>query len=203
MPDTDTQTDAPQEGADDAPDDEPNGNLIEDDATDSGSPSDRDDDDPLEDLTEDELLEMADAKLRRENAKWRRKLRDAESELEKLKGRNASDGGSPTKAEKLLADANRAMEKAERRFIESALIAASAGVLQDTDDAVRNIDVEQFQVDDDGNVDRGALKAAIDDLLERKPHLRAARDPEFGHRNPANVDRDPSMDDWLRRAAGR
>src|SRR3546814_17997946 len=45
------------------------------------------------------------------------------------------------------------------------------------------IDLKQFEVDDDGEVDSDALSAAVADLLTRKPHLAAAGQPRFQGRS--------------------
>src|SRR3546814_7848973 len=45
------------------------------------------------------------------------------------------------------------------------------------------IDLKQFEVNDDGEVDSDTLSAAVADLLTRKPHLAAAGKPRFQGRS--------------------
>jgi membrane protein involved in colicin uptake len=76
---------------------------------------------------------------------------------------------------------------AERRVKVATLKAAAAGRLADPGDAAAFIDVDDLNADDDA-----AVSAAIDDLLERKPHLAAVRkgggSADQGYRDPAKPD---------------
>lgn len=66
-----------------------------------------------------------------------------------------------------------ATAKANRRIIRAEVKAAAAGTFADADDAVALLDLEQFDIDDDGEVDAKAIAKELDALLDRKPHLRA------------------------------
>lgn len=68
--------------------------------------------------------------------------------------------------------------KANERVLKAELRAQATGQLADPADALAFIDLTQFEVDDDGQVDGDALNEAITDLLKRKPHLAAPKGPE-------------------------
>ena len=69
--------------------------------------------------------------------------------------------------------------KANARILKSELRASATGKLADPADAALYIDLSQFDVGDDGEVDSGALNDAIADLLTRKPHLAAGKPNRF------------------------
>ena len=87
-----------------------------------------------------------------------------------------------------------ATAKADARILRSELKAVAAGKLADPSDAHLYIDLSQFEVDEDGEVDSEALADAVADLIARKPHLAAAGQPRFqgggdgGSRPPAKPD---------------
>lgn len=66
-----------------------------------------------------------------------------------------------------------ALAAANQRILSAELRAAAKGKLADPADAGLFIDLDSFEVGDDGEVDTDALNSAIDDLLARKPHLAA------------------------------
>lgn len=63
--------------------------------------------------------------------------------------------------------------KANIRILKSEIKAAAAGKLADPKDAYKFLDLEQFEVDDDGDVDEEEIADAIDDLIKKKPYLAA------------------------------
>ncbi|MGI5408226.1 hypothetical protein ACQEV9_15665 [Streptomyces chartreusis] len=69
--------------------------------------------------------------------------------------------------------------RADRRIIRAELKAAAAGKFADVSDVFNNVDLTQFEVNEDGDVDASKLNAAIEDLLTRKPHLAATKRPRF------------------------
>lgn len=100
-----------------------------------------------------------------------RRLRgQAEAKLAELQQSQQTD------AEKALSDA-RAEGKAEAdkaanaRIVRAEVKAAAAKRLADPADAVRFLDLDEFEVGDDGEVDGDAIAAALDALLEAKPYL--------------------------------
>lgn len=66
-----------------------------------------------------------------------------------------------------------AMARVNERLVKAEVRAAAAGKLADPADAHRFLDLSQFEVDDDGNVDADEVADAIDDLLTSKPYLAA------------------------------
>lgn len=68
-----------------------------------------------------------------------------------------------------------ALAKANGRIVRSEIKAAAKGVLADPADAFKFIDLDQFEVDDDGNVDEGEIAKAVADLVKQKPYLAAAQ----------------------------
>ncbi|MDR6907475.1 membrane protein involved in colicin uptake [Agromyces sp. 3263] len=102
----------------------------------------------------------------------RARARDAEAraaELEaKLQGREAEFAAEVEKRK----TQNEAILRAE-------LKAAAKGRLADPTDAALFIQLSNFDVSENGDVDADALNAAIDDLIARKPHLGADKARRF------------------------
>lgn len=66
-----------------------------------------------------------------------------------------------------------ALAKANDRIRKAEVRAAAAGVLNDPADALHYLDLDQFEVGDDGEVDAAAIKAAVENLVKTKPYLAA------------------------------
>ena len=64
-----------------------------------------------------------------------------------------------------------ALSKANERILKAEVRAAAAGKLTDPQDALRFIDLSEFEVGSDGDVDGDAVAAAIEDLIKSKPYL--------------------------------
>jgi hypothetical protein len=118
---------------------------------------------------EDRAAEVA--KLRRENAGWRTKLRDTEARLAELEAR------TQTEAEKALAAARaEAIAETTTRF-HTRLIAAEVGRLaaelrfRDPTDAARLVDVSEVAPDSDGEIDAETLRKKLAEVAEAKPYL--------------------------------
>lgn len=94
-----------------------------------------------------------------------------------------------------------------QKILKAEIRAQAAGKFHDPDDAIRLLDLEDSDVfDDEGEVQTDALTAALDALLERKPHLRAGStpppvgDPDAGKGNGAGKSlSDLSVEDHLAR----
>jgi hypothetical protein len=107
--------------------------------------------------------------------KWRSE-RDKRKELEtQLAQKDAGDEAATAHREVEQA----ALAKANGRIIRAEVKAAAKGVLADPADAYKFLDLEQFEVDDDGNLDTGEVAEAIDDLIKSKPYLAAATAKRF------------------------
>jgi len=97
-----------------------------------------------------------------------------------------------------------ALAKANERILKAEIKAASAGKLADPLDALKFLDLGQFEVGDDGDVDSGAIAAAIGALIADKPYLAAQGGGRFqgsadgGTRNGSATDRQLSREDISR-----
>jgi hypothetical protein len=115
----------------------------------------------------------AERKAARDEAAAAKAERDALQA--KLDGREAE-----FKAEQAKRETERAaLEKANDRIRKSEVKAAAKGVLADPQDAYKFLDLESFEVDDDGNVDEDAIAKALDDLVKSKPYLAAQGGRKF------------------------
>ena len=83
-----------------------------------------------------------------------------------------------------------ALAKANERILRSELKAAASGKLADPTDAALFIDLTQFDVSGDGDVDSDALNDAIAELISRKPHLAAQKQNRFD----GNADQGPKRE---------
>lgn len=108
-------------------------------------------------------------------AKWRSE-RDARKQLEtQLAERDAPkpEGDAPdVDAIKRQAEAD-ATRKANERILKAEIRAQAAGKLSDPADALRFIDLTDFEADGEGNFNANEIESAISDLLEAKPYLSA------------------------------
>lgn len=148
--------------------DEPNGE-----GDDQGDTDDADDQDALGDAGKKALDRM---KAERNTA--RRELREARRQLAEAQPPPAADEQPDPEAIK--AEARReAQAAANARILRSEVKAAAGGKLTDPGDAVRLLDLTQFEVDEDGNVDEDEIAEAIDDLISKKPYLSAQGGKRF------------------------
>lgn len=103
--------------------------------------------------------------------KWhgeRDKRRELEAEIAKLTAK-------PADAPQVDADAIRreALSAANARILRSEIKAAAAGKLADPRDALKFLDLSQFEVDENGEIDSDEITDAIQDLVSSKPYLAA------------------------------
>jgi hypothetical protein len=105
-----------------------------------------------------------------------KEARDAKAELERLR-QEAALKDKPAEEQALEAARQEARleanQRANERILRSELRASATGKLADPSDAALYINLSDFDVSDDGEIDSDALRDAIDDLLTRKPHLAA------------------------------
>lgn len=133
-------------------------------------------DDEDEDDEEDD-----DPKYRavRQAKRYRLALRAAEKERDDLSTRLKAleDKDKPTDEvvkrdlEEARSKADKLAEKMRTQNIELAFFKSNTVDWVDPADALRLIDLDDIEVDDDGTVDPKALRAALKDLAKRKPHL--------------------------------
>lgn len=93
----------------------------------------------------------------------------------KLAGTEAEHAAEQAKRETEQA----ALSKANDRILKSEVKAQAKGVLADPQDAYKFLDLESFEVDDDGNVDEDAIAKALTDLVAAKPYLAAQGGKRF------------------------
>jgi uncharacterized protein (DUF1501 family) len=106
-------------------------------------------------------------------------LRDLRAELDAIKAK-AEGKEVEYQAEQARRETERAaLDKANDRIRKSEVKAAAKGVLADPQDAYKFLDLDSFEVDDDGNVDEGAIAKALADLVEEKPYLSAQGGKRF------------------------
>lgn len=115
-----------------------------------------------------QALDRMKAKLKAE----RDKRRTAEAELAKKSSADKSEDEQAIETVHQEAAAE-ATARANQRILRSEVKAAAAGKLADPADALRLLDLEQFEVDDDGEVDADEIEGAITDLVTKKPYLAA------------------------------
>lgn len=105
----------------------------------------------------------------KEAATARDRVAELEAQVAKLAGKEAEYAELQAKRETETA----ALAKANDRILKSEVKAAAKGVLADPQDAYKFLDLDSFEVDDDGNVDEGAIASALADLVKSKPYLAA------------------------------
>ena len=143
--------------------------------TDDGTASSGDSDEDAEDapLGPKGTKALAAEKARRREET--RKRRAAEAELDKLRSGDKADDPETIRREATQA----ATAKANTRLLRAEVRAVAAGKLSDPKDALKFLDLDQFEVDEDGDVDTQEITDAIDDLLSSKPYLAAATAKRF------------------------
>lgn len=117
----------------------------------------------------------------REKAKQARDARDAAlAKVQEFERAKLSD------QERIAADLSDAQKQAaafRQRAVRSEVRALAAASFADPDDAAGALDLDDF-INDTGDIDEQAIRSALDELLERKPHWAKAQPPE-GPRRPA------------------
>lgn len=95
-------------------------------------------------------------------------------------GKTSTDGDGQPDAEQIRRDADSAATKrANERVLRSEIRAAAAGKLINPADALKHLDLSDFEVSDDGAVDEQQIADAIADLLKSSPYLAAATAGRF------------------------
>lgn len=119
-------------------------------------------------------------KAERNAARLEAKTAKAERDALKTERENA---GKPAEELALTAAEKRGEAKATQaanlRLLKVSLAAAAKGKLADVSDAGLNINLDDFEIGDDGEIDSAALDDAIDALIARKPHLASAAARKF------------------------
>lgn len=134
--------------------------------------------DPGKKALDEERAARRDAERTAKAAEKARK--ELEERLAAIEAENATD------QEKAIAAARKegeseATARANTRIIRSEVKAAAATKLNDPNDAIAMLDLSQFEVDADGNVDEKAIASAIDELVTAKPYLAVGATPRTGN----------------------
>ncbi|WP_045746396.1 hypothetical protein [Actinoplanes rectilineatus] len=118
--------------------------------------------------------------------------------LAKLSGKK--DDHQQADADKIRREAaTEATAAANRRIVRAEVKAAAAGKFADPADAIAFLDLDEFEVDDEGEVDADAITAALTELLTKKPHLAAQGGRRFqgggdgGHRGGSTKESTPGL----------
>lgn len=104
-----------------------------------------------------------------EAAKYRRQAREAQAELEKLKLATASDTERAIAAAKAEGAALFAAKWRSAVVANAALAVLAERGVTATEPALRSLDLDAIEVDEDGRFDRNAVAAKVDDLISRYP----------------------------------
>lgn len=157
----------------------PGGEAAENEGTAATDQDDESDDTDADDSDIDESGQPEDVKsvMRKERqaAKEARRTakqhqRDAEQARKELARYKAKHGDlDPEPAD----PAEERIQKANDRIRRLQVKTAAKGLFRDENDVFAYLDMSEFEVNDDGEVDEAAVKDAIEDLLERKPYLAA------------------------------
>lgn len=100
-----------------------------------------------------------------------------------------------------------AMAAANQRILKAEVRVAAASKLADPADALLHLNLSDFEVGADGEVDSSQIAAAIDDLITKKPYLAAQGGKRFqgtadgGARNDATKPSQLTRDDLKRMSA--
>lgn len=117
-----------------------------------------------------------------------------------IAGKNGDGGDGQVDVDKVRREADaEATRRANTRILRAEVKALAAGKFADPADAPMYLNLDEFDVDDDGEVDGDAIKAALDDVLKKKPHLAAQGGRRFqgsgdgGHRGGSKADPGPGV----------
>jgi len=107
-------------------------------------------------------------------AKWKAAEAGAKKAADELAALKAAAEGREAEHKAEQAQRERDAEqlsKVNQRIVKSEVKAAAKGVLADPQDAYKFLDLDTFEVDDDGNVDEAKIASALTDLVKSKPYL--------------------------------
>lgn len=109
-------------------------------------------------------------------AKWKEADKQAKEAAAKIAELEAKVNGTEAdfaKAQEAQRFKDEALAAANKRILSAEVRAAATGKLNDPADALVYVDLDSFEVGDDGVVDSEAIGAAIAELVQKKPYLAA------------------------------
>lgn len=170
-------------GDDDEDRDDADGRGQDDDGAgaddDQGADDDGQDDDTDTDDADPEGADQLGDKGKRALASMKGKWRTERDKRRELEQRLADkDGADDAEQARRKAEAE-ALAKANGRILKAEIRAAAKGRLNDPKDALTFLDLDQFEVGEDGEIDPEEIEEAISDLLKNKPYLAAATAKRF------------------------
>jgi len=128
-------------------------------------------------------------------AKWKEAeaaRKGLEADFQAFKAKAEGKEAEFTAAQEAQRIKDEALSAANERILKAEVRATATGKLADPQDALRFLNLSDFEVGSDGEVDASQIETAIDDLIESKPYL-AAQGKRFqggadaGARNDANT----------------
>ena len=141
--------------------------------------------------------------MKQERNEARKLLAEKDAELAALKG--AAEGREKEHQAALEAQRVRdeALKAANRRILQAEVRGAAKGVLTDPEDAFHYLDLDSFEVSDDGAVDTATIVARLKTLTESKPYLAAQGGQKWasadgGARTGSAPDIDAQIDEALK-----
>lgn len=134
----------------------------------TGAPSDDDPASETDDTPLGEAGERALEAMKKKERETRAKLREAQAEIAALTAPKDGDKTPDQLREEIergvRAEFNERLARAEVR-------AAAAASFADPEDAVTFLNMSEFDVDENGDIDPSDIEDALKDLLAKKPHL--------------------------------
>lgn len=107
---------------------------------------------------------------------WRKLERELGMGPEQIREALARRGDPDKEADRAQREAVQAVEQMYRtRLVRAEVRSLAASTFADPDDAHIFLDLDEIEVDDDGNVDRKAVEGMLKDVLTRKPYLKKGR----------------------------
>ncbi len=107
---------------------------------------------------------------------WRKLERDFQKSPDEIRAILEGRDSQSTDADAIRREAeSAAAQKVNARLVRAEVKALASATFADPSDAHLYIDVEDIDVNDDGEVDTKAIEDALKDVLRRKPHLAKAK----------------------------
>lgn len=117
--------------------------------------------------------------MKAERNEARTAAKDLEAKFAALEAKVAGKEAEFTAAQEAQRIKDEALSAANERILKAEVRAAAAAKLADPQDALRFLNLSEFEVGSDGEVDTSLVAKAIDDLIAAKPYLAAQGGQRF------------------------
>jgi hypothetical protein len=117
--------------------------------------------------------------MKAERNEARTAAKELEAKFAALEAKVAGKEAEFTAAQEAQRIKDEALSAANQRILKAEVRAAAASKLADPQDALRFLDLSEFEVGSDGEVDASQVAKAIDDLIRTKPYLAAQGGQRF------------------------